>query len=81
MSQLFVYILESESLPGRFYTGIMTDVFARLVKHNKGGCDSTRDARPWRVRTAVTFDDASRARAFERYLKSGSGRAFAKRHF
>ena len=29
----------------------------------------------------MAFSDEKRAIRFERYLKSGSGRAFAKRHF
>jgi hypothetical protein len=33
------------------------------------------------VLATVEFADPIRAAAFERYLKSGSGRAFAKRHF
>jgi hypothetical protein len=37
--------------------------------------------RPWRVVVSLEFDDGAAARRFERYLKSGSGRAFAKRHF
>jgi hypothetical protein len=36
---------------------------------------------PWELVVAVRFEDARRAAAFEQYLKSGSGRAFAKRHF
>jgi hypothetical protein len=31
--------------------------------------------------TAIYFEKSQSAAAFERYLKSGSGRAFAKRHF
>lgn len=36
--------------------------------------------RPWRVVLSMTFEEATKAEAFERYLKSGSGRAFASRH-
>lgn len=41
----------------------------------------TRDHRPWKLLVALEFAHASAAGAFERYLKTGSGRAFAKRHF
>jgi putative endonuclease len=41
----------------------------------------TEDLRPWRLRTYIAFSDEKCARAFEKYLKSGSGRAFAKKHF
>jgi hypothetical protein len=32
------------------------------------------------IRSATAFRDRNRALAFERYLKSGSGRAFLHRH-
>jgi hypothetical protein len=37
--------------------------------------------KPWKIKNVIWFDDAEKAIAFERYLKSRSGRAFAKRHF
>jgi predicted GIY-YIG superfamily endonuclease len=50
---------------------------ARLRVHNSGSVTHTSKFRPWKIRTYVAFDDEKRAFAFERYLKSGSGRAFA----
>ena len=76
----YVYVLES--LDSRhFYVGITDDLRARLAKHNAGEVPHTSKYRPWRVRTYVAFSDVALARAFEKYLKSGSGRAFAKKHF
>ncbi|MEH2490300.1 GIY-YIG nuclease family protein [Bradyrhizobium sp. AZCC 2230] len=76
----YVYILQS--LDGEhFYVGITDDLRARLVKHNAGEVPHTSKYGPWRIRTYFAFDDMARAIAFERYLKSGSGRAFAKKHF
>ncbi len=73
----FVYILQS--LTGdHFYTGITADLDARLSKHNSGAVTHTSKFRPWRIKSYVAFADETRAIAFERYLKSGSGRAFAK---
>ena len=91
MPRSYVYILQSESHPDRFYTGFTLDLEARLLAHppppvssgaagNDGCCDYTRPFRPWRIKTAVMFTDIDQARAFERYLKSPSGRAFAKKH-
>ncbi len=77
----FVYVLESIDEPARHYAGLSSDVDARLEYHNAGKCRHTAKHRPWRVRAAVEFADPPRAAAFERYLKSGSGRAFARRHF
>jgi predicted GIY-YIG superfamily endonuclease len=74
----FVYILQSVVDAERFYTGITDDLEARLSKHNAGDVTHTAKHRPWRIRTYVAFSDEHRALAFERYLKSGSGRAFAK---
>ncbi len=76
----YVYILESTSEPGCFYTGLTEDLGQRLQKHNEGGVPSTTGHGPWRIKTAVAFSDPERAAAFETYLKSGSGRAFAIRH-
>ena len=76
-----VYILKNEADPPRYYTGVTSDWRARLDAHNAGRCPHTAKYRPWRVDVFVQFADEPRTLAFERYLKSGSGRAFAKRHF
>lgn len=76
-----VYILRSLSSPNRHYTGITSDVEQRLAWHNAGENLFTRSNRPWEVTVSMTFSDPQIAERFERYLKSGSGRAFAKRHF
>ena len=75
----YVYILENSQ--GHFYVGITADLSSRLRQHNEGSVSSTLSRRPWKIRTAMSFDDESRARHFESYLKTGSGRAFQKRHF
>ena len=77
----YVYMLQSQQLASAQYVGLTEDLDARLVWHNHGSVPSTRNLRPWRIKTAVMFTDVARARAFERYLKTGSGRAFAKKHF
>ncbi|HZP05261.1 MAG TPA: GIY-YIG nuclease family protein [Terracidiphilus sp.] len=76
----YVYILESEAHVGHFYTGITDDLLARNSKHNSGSVFHTSKYRPWRIKTYIAFTDEARAHAFEKYLKSGSGRAFAKKH-
>ena len=75
----FVYILKSQAASERYYTGITVDLRARLQRHNDGLVPSTKSNRPWAVKTYVAFSDADQALAFERYLKSSSGRAFAKK--
>ena len=77
----FVYLLTSLVDPSSHYTGITQDLYARLAKHNEGGCLHTSKLRPWRIETYIAFTDKAKAIAFEAYLKSGSGREFARRHF
>ncbi|MGB6822085.1 MAG: GIY-YIG nuclease family protein, partial [Candidatus Acidiferrales bacterium] len=57
---------------------ITDDLRARLSKHNSGSVTHTAKHRPWRIKSYAAFSDEDRALAFEKYLKSGSGRAFAK---
>lgn len=77
----FVYILRSDSDRSRHYVGRTSNVDERLKWHNAGPGGYTMHHRPWCVIVSLEFPDESAAARFERYLKSGSGRAFAKRHF
>jgi putative endonuclease len=76
----YVYILHSISHPGQFYTGLCKDVDARLVAHNAGQSPHTAKYKPWRLLSSHWFERPETAVAFERYLKTGSGGAFAIRH-
>ena len=76
----FVYVLRSLSDPNRYYTGVTSNLRLRLAAHNAGECTHTVRNRPWELDVVVAFRDETRAFAFERYLKSGSGCAFAKKH-
>jgi predicted GIY-YIG superfamily endonuclease len=77
----FVYVIRSLLDPARHHAGRTSDVTRRLAVHNSGGSLHTAALRPWELVTAIEFTKESSAMAFEKYLKSGSGRAFAKRHF
>jgi predicted GIY-YIG superfamily endonuclease len=81
VQQRYVYGLRSLAHPGRYYTGITADVRRRMEWHNAGRCSDTSKHKPWELVAAIEFADERRAVAFEKYLKSGSGRAFARRHF
>jgi putative endonuclease len=80
-SKQCVYVLRSEIQPDRYYTGLTADPQARLASHNAGLSIHTASGRPWQLIAFISFADAAKAERFERYLKSGSGRAFARRHF
>lgn len=77
----YVYILVSESDASRHYTGFTEYLAERIKAHNGGKCEHTAKFRPWRIETAIAFQDKAKAVAFEQYLKTHSGRAFAAKHF
>jgi putative endonuclease len=79
-SKRFVYLIRSER-DARPYVGVTCNVPQRLATHNSGGSSFTAPHRPWRLVVALEFANEQSALNFETYLKSGSGRAFAKRHF
>ena len=75
----YVYILRSLEDPDRHYVGVTADLRVRLKKHNACEVSHTSKYAPWAVKTYVAFSDEKQATAFEKYLKSPSGRAFAKK--
>ncbi len=77
----YVYLLKSISHPDQRYVGLTTDPQKRLVTHNAGQSPHTAKYRPWEIVTYLAFNDENKAAAFEKYLKSGSGRAFADKRF
>lgn len=77
----FVYVLRSDTNAERYYVGVTSDVDNRLEWHNHGPSGHTLTDRPWSLVVVLEFPTEQEAVRFERYLKSGSGRAYAKRHF
>jgi predicted GIY-YIG superfamily endonuclease len=77
----FVYILVSELDESRHYTGLTHNLESRLLAHNSGQVSHTSKYRPWRIENSFAFLSREKAAAFEQYLKSHSGRAFAAKHF
>jgi putative endonuclease len=65
--------------PGKLYLGWTADLRRRLQEHNWGMSPHTAEYRPWEVAWYAGFLSEEAARAFERYLKSGSGRAFLRK--
>ena len=75
----YVYILKSKARAEHYYSGFTENLDDRLKHHNSGAVPATAPYRPWEFKTAIAFTDREQALAFERYLKTQSGRAFAKK--
>ena len=78
---MWVYVLRSLKNAERIYVGLTEDIDRRFSEHNAGECDSNYKFRPWKCEVKIWFEDTEKAKRFEAYLKSGSGRTFSKRHF
>jgi len=72
----YCYILLSSKSP-IFYFGSAQDIKLRLVQHNNGEVKATKPHTPWKLIWYGAFETEKEARDFERYLKTGSGKAFA----
>ncbi|HCX23985.1 MAG: hypothetical protein CMB80_24835 [Flammeovirgaceae bacterium] len=74
-----VYILKCSD--DTYYVGCTSNLEERLLRHNKGYVSYTKTRLPFELIITTNFTDKYKAFAFEKYLKSGSGRAFSKRHY
>ena len=74
----YVYILECADKTT--YTGCTADLKERFERHRSGGVISTKFKLPVKLLFYCAFEDKYKAFSFEKYLKSGSGGAFMKRH-
>ena len=75
----YVYLLQSLSHPDQRYVGMTADIAQRLAAHNAGQSTHTAKYRPWKMIGYSAFTDEAKAITFEKYLKTGSGRAFAEK--
>jgi predicted GIY-YIG superfamily endonuclease len=75
----YVYLIRSISFSDQVYVRITEDLKKRLETHNSGGSVHTAKYKPWELIVYMGFKNEGKARQFEKYLKSGSGRAFAKK--
>ena len=80
-SPRIIYLLQSCIDSQQYYVGVTSNPVARLASHNAGESPHTSRFKPWRALVTIEFAESERAQAFEQYLKSGSGREFARRHF
>lgn len=77
----YTYILKSVSHPDQSYIGYTSNLKQRLTNHNSGKSLHTSKFKPWQLDFYCAFNDKHKALDFEKYLKSHSGKAFAKKHF
>ena len=77
----YVYLIKSISFPKQHYVGFSEDYEQRLQYHNDGKSTHTNKFKPWKLIGCFAFTSIDQAKDFEKYLKTGSGRAFMKKHF
>ena len=76
----YVYLLKSQSCPKQPYVGSTRNLRQRFKENNEERSPHTAKFRP-RTLIAYIAAEEKTAISFEKYLKSGSGGAFIKRHF
>ena len=74
----YVYSLKCKD---GYYVGCTDNLKNRIDRHQKGQVPATADRLPLTLDCYFAFNDKYKAFEFEKYLKSGSGRAFIKKHF
>ena len=75
----YVYIIFSVEYD-EWYVGSTNDLQNRIHDHNSGKNLHTKKYKPWKLVHYSAFKSKTRALEFERYLKTGSGRAFSRKH-
>ena len=77
----YVYLIQSTNYPKKRYIGCSNNIKKRLSNHNSGTTPYTKKYMPWELILGVCFKNKDKAIEFEKYLKSGAGRAFAQKRF
>ncbi len=77
----YVYLIQSINFPDQRYVGLTEDLKSRLKAHNSGESKHTSKFYPWELIGYHAFKEKQKAREFEHYLKTGSGKAFANKRF
>ncbi len=76
-----MYYVYSLKCKDGFYIGCTDDIQDRLNRHQKGYVPATANRLPAQLEFYLAIENKYKAFEFEKYLKSGSGRAFIKKHF
>lgn len=76
----YVYLPKSQRF-NETYVGITSNLRQRFTDHNAGRSKHTSKYLPWDLIAYTAFTSKKKAIAYERYLKTGSGIAFLRRHY
>ncbi len=76
-----VYLIQSQKYPEKTYVGFTRNLADRLKTHNSGNSKYTAKYKPWHLNVSINFESPDKAKHFEKYLKTASGKAFINRHF
>lgn len=76
-----MYYIHSLKCKDGFYIGCTDNIQDRLERHQKGHVPATLNRLPISLEFYFAIGNKYKAFEFEKYLKSGSGRAFLKKHF
>lgn len=74
----YAYVLRSENFD-QYYYGSTSDIKTRIKSHNAGESRHTAKYKPWQIVWYAAFADKAKAEAFEKYLKTASGKAFLRK--
>jgi predicted GIY-YIG superfamily endonuclease len=77
----YMFYIYSLKCKDGYYVGCTEDIADRVVRHQKGQVSATANRLPISLEFYFAVEDKYIAFQFEKYLKSGSGRAFVKQHF
>ncbi|MDO8571346.1 MAG: GIY-YIG nuclease family protein [bacterium] len=76
-----MYYIYSLKCKDGYYVGCTDNIQERLDRHQKSQVPATAKRLPVSLEFYFATEDKYKAFEFEKYLKSGSGRAFLKKHF
>ncbi len=75
-----MYYVYSLKCKDGFYIGCTDNIENRIDRHKKGHVTATANRLPVELEFYFAISNKYKAFEFEKYLKSGSGRAFIKKH-
>ncbi len=75
-----MYYVYSLKCKDGYYVGCTDDLDDRMERHEKGRVPATSNRLPIELEFYFAISDKYKTFEFEKYLKSGSGRAFINRH-